>query len=316
MVIKRATSLVQVAASVAAVIVCSYSSSTAFARDDMDPDPGAQAPVPGLPPVAPQRLPPAQAVRPQQQQQRFPAADGTGEEQAPSQIIPFQTAPNEPPPTIKKAPPPPPAPIPVPAPLPPTHLDDSAPPPAVEEPAGVLLPEMNAAPVPQTPPPAQPEGTLAPPALPPRPASPPAPPAVSLPPPRYKHVRAPLAWRAKACELASAGARAVAAGAPAADNIKASRDYAASSAETFSALVKACRDLGLRVEDASSAARQLAVRCNAGDRTEIIFAAAQVVPGKTSVFAGLYPDSRSSRLQAIDQIFGRVQAILDNKGLL
>jgi hypothetical protein len=86
--------------------------------------------------------------------------------------------------------------------------------------------------------------------------------------------------------------------------------------ETLRALAQACDQLGYKVEAASDTAKQLAVRCSAGDRVLVILVVEANGADETTVVAGLYPEARSFRTQSIQDILSKADSILSNRGLL
>jgi hypothetical protein len=145
-----------------------------------------------------------------------------------------------------------------------------------------------------------------PPALLPRPPIP-APPAVTLLPPRAHHERSPLAWRARAYELANSSKP---------SGFRLRHDFSAAAAETFAAMSQACEQLGLPVDGVSSAAKQLAVRPPESDRILVLFVTEPNGAHNCSVVAGIYPDSKSFKTAIIDTVISKTEAILNEKGML
>jgi hypothetical protein len=147
---------------------------------------------------------------------------------------------------------------------------------------------------------------LQPPALLQRPPIP-APPAVTLLPPRAHHERRPLAWRARAYELANSSK-------PSGFRLK--HDFSATAAETFTAMSQACEQLGLPLDGVSSAGKQLAVHPPESDRILVLFVTEPNGAHNCSVVAGIYPDSKSFKTTIIDTVISKTEAILNEKGML
>jgi len=135
----------------------------------------------------------------------------------------------------------------------------------------------------------------------------PTPPAVTLLPPRARHERNPLAWRARAYELVNSSKP---------GGLRLKHDFSANATETYSALTEACEQLGLHVDSASSAAKQLAVRCAPDDRLLILFVTESNGTDQSTVVAGLYPDSKSFKSGIIENVLSKTEAILNEKGML